>query len=308
MLVYLRDGSAQTIFTCCHTEVEVADQTFYLTQSQYTDTGPTSPSTDPIMPGAGVPIFKSLVWLDPEKSRRKRDLNSGPSAPKADALTTRPPRRSGKGGWNSSVSSMLGSLSCMMQCHGLILLWASGRGDLSFGVNMGSDSIPPKLFRWEYEPRSSLCAHMHSIAWTQKILTFMSHTGEWWQQKYTQYAPSTKTEFDYLYGWIKIFKLSVSHMQKSHQNWWAPQLKLGVLKKKKTLGKADWQLQLSLNKTWQKSTDMTVYSMCCFTDMRRFNTAADSQHVKERRKGREEKRRGWNLWCGWGMRRRWWWW
>ena len=39
-------------FTCCHTEIEVADQTFYLTQSQYTDTGPTSPSTDPITPGA----------------------------------------------------------------------------------------------------------------------------------------------------------------------------------------------------------------------------------------------------------------
>ena len=39
-------------FTCCHTEREVADPTFYLTQSQYTDTGPTSPSTDPITPGA----------------------------------------------------------------------------------------------------------------------------------------------------------------------------------------------------------------------------------------------------------------
>ena len=39
-------------FTCCHTQTEVADQTFYLTQSQYTDTGPTSPSADPIMPGA----------------------------------------------------------------------------------------------------------------------------------------------------------------------------------------------------------------------------------------------------------------
>ena len=50
MLVYLRDGSAQ--FTCCHTEIKVADPTFYITQSQYTDTGPTSPSADPIMPGA----------------------------------------------------------------------------------------------------------------------------------------------------------------------------------------------------------------------------------------------------------------
>ena len=38
--------------TCCHTEIEVADPTFYLTQSQYTDTGPTSPSADPITPCA----------------------------------------------------------------------------------------------------------------------------------------------------------------------------------------------------------------------------------------------------------------
>ena len=39
-------------FTCCHTEIEIADQTFYLTLSQYTDTCPTSPSADPISPGA----------------------------------------------------------------------------------------------------------------------------------------------------------------------------------------------------------------------------------------------------------------
>ena len=39
-------------FTCCHTEIEAADQMFYLTQSQYTDTRPTSPSADPITPGA----------------------------------------------------------------------------------------------------------------------------------------------------------------------------------------------------------------------------------------------------------------
>ena len=38
--------------TCCHTEIEVAGQTFHLIQSQYTDTGLTSPSTEPIMPGA----------------------------------------------------------------------------------------------------------------------------------------------------------------------------------------------------------------------------------------------------------------
>ena len=37
---------------CCLTETQVADPTFYLTQSQYTDTRPTSLSTDPVPPGA----------------------------------------------------------------------------------------------------------------------------------------------------------------------------------------------------------------------------------------------------------------
>ena len=65
-------GICSDNFTCCQSEMEVADQTFHFTQSQYTDTGPTSPSTDPITPGTwqvatGVPILKSLVWLAPEK-------------------------------------------------------------------------------------------------------------------------------------------------------------------------------------------------------------------------------------------------
>ena len=86
-------------FTCCHTETEVADQTFYLTQSQYTDTGPTSPSADAITPGAwqGRPLECQFLshWYDstPKKSRRKRDSNPGPPALEADALTTRPTRR-----------------------------------------------------------------------------------------------------------------------------------------------------------------------------------------------------------------------
>ena len=39
-------------FTCCHTDTEVADPTFCLIQSQYTDTGLTSPSADPMTSGA----------------------------------------------------------------------------------------------------------------------------------------------------------------------------------------------------------------------------------------------------------------
>ena len=78
------------------------DQTFYLTQSQNTDTDPTSPSTDPITPGAWQGSHWSANflshWYDstPEKSWRKRDSNPGSSALKA-ALTTRPMRRFGEG-------------------------------------------------------------------------------------------------------------------------------------------------------------------------------------------------------------------
>ena len=38
--------------TCCHTEIKVADQTFYLAQSQYTYAGRTSASAGPITRGA----------------------------------------------------------------------------------------------------------------------------------------------------------------------------------------------------------------------------------------------------------------
>ena len=84
-------------FTCCHTEIEVADPAFHLTQSQHTDTGPTTPSTDPIMPGAWQGSHCSAIFevtgmtrphKNPGTSRiQTRDL--------ADTLTTRPT------GWGS---------------------------------------------------------------------------------------------------------------------------------------------------------------------------------------------------------------
>ena len=49
MLVYLRDRSTETIVRT--TETDVADKSWYLTQSQHIDTGPASPSSDPITPG-----------------------------------------------------------------------------------------------------------------------------------------------------------------------------------------------------------------------------------------------------------------
>ena len=85
-------------FTCCHTEIKIADQTFYLTQSQYTDTGPTNSSADRIMPGAWQGSQFLSHWYDstPKKFRRKRNSNPGSSAFEADALTTRPTKRLSK--------------------------------------------------------------------------------------------------------------------------------------------------------------------------------------------------------------------
>ena len=103
--------------TCCHTEIEVADPTFYLTQSQYTDTGPTSPSVDPITPGAWQGSHWSAnfsvtgMTRPRKKSRRKRDSNPGSSVLKADALTTRPTRR-----WEGSKTTTQTDLRATAVC------------------------------------------------------------------------------------------------------------------------------------------------------------------------------------------------
>ena len=91
-----------------------------------------------------------------------------------------------------------------------------GRGDFSLGFGLHSPkSVSDESINW-----GLVCAHMHSIARTQKILMFMSYTVECRQQQHTQQAPSTKTECDYLYGWIK----KRSHTQKSHPKWWTPEI------------------------------------------------------------------------------------
>ena len=72
---------------------------------------------------------------------------------------------------------------------------------------MGSDSIPSKKQNKTKKKlsdvstnRGLVCAYMHSNTRTQKILTFMSLTGEFWQKQQTQQAPSMKIKYDYLKG------------------------------------------------------------------------------------------------------------
>ena len=93
--------------------IEVADQTFHLTPSQYTDTGPTSFSTDSISPGARQGGHWSVNflshWYDwtPKKSQRKRVSNPGSSTLEADVLATRPTRRSSLNKQAYTVSSVV---------------------------------------------------------------------------------------------------------------------------------------------------------------------------------------------------------
>ena len=92
--------------TCCHTEIEVADQTFHLTQYSHSILTRGQPVLALTLErqasgrvAIGVPIFKFLShWYDstPKKSRRKQDSNPGSSALEADTL----PLGQRGGGWS----------------------------------------------------------------------------------------------------------------------------------------------------------------------------------------------------------------
>ena len=72
--------------TYCHTETEAAGSTFYLTRSQYTDTGPTGPSADSMTQDAWQGSHRSTNFLSQwynsirEKDpRQNRESNPGVS-------------------------------------------------------------------------------------------------------------------------------------------------------------------------------------------------------------------------------------
>ena len=73
---YLRDEPAKLNYcTCCHIERDIADQTGRLYQSQHTDTEPTSPSSDSVIPGArhGIHVSNQLLrhWSDWTRESRQ---------------------------------------------------------------------------------------------------------------------------------------------------------------------------------------------------------------------------------------------
>ena len=100
MLVYLRDGSAQTIVRAATLRQKLKIKLSTTPSHSNSDTGPTSTSADPITPGAwqgshGSANFEVTGMTQPRKNPvAKRDSNPGSSALEAYALTTRPTRRS----------------------------------------------------------------------------------------------------------------------------------------------------------------------------------------------------------------------
>ena len=78
------------------------------------------------------------------------------------------------GGQNSSVGRVLGLLSCSMQSCGFNPAWDHPiEGILPFEL---TSVLAPfsKTHLDEGINRGLVSAHMHSILWTQKMLTFMS--------------------------------------------------------------------------------------------------------------------------------------
>ena len=110
MRVYLRDGSAQTILRAATLR--------YKLQLQLSISS--SPSTDPVTPGAWQSSHWSADFSITEKSWRKRDSNPGYSALKADTLTTRPVRQS------CIIGLVLGLMILMIQqaWSATSVLWA----------------------------------------------------------------------------------------------------------------------------------------------------------------------------------------
>ena len=105
---------------CCNTETEIADQTFYLTKSQYTDTRPASLSTDPITPGAWLGShwsanFQVTGMTRPRKILAHAGLNPRSSALEENALTTMPIRQTRGSGQEVGDVSWLRTVPATLQ-------------------------------------------------------------------------------------------------------------------------------------------------------------------------------------------------
>ena len=99
MLVYLRDGSAQTIVYAATLAQKLQIKLSFSPNHSILTPGQPAPALTlscqvPGRVATAVPVFKSLVWLNPEKSSlQKQDSNSRSTTLEVDAITYRPTRQ-----------------------------------------------------------------------------------------------------------------------------------------------------------------------------------------------------------------------
>ena len=74
----------------------------------------------------------------------------------------------------------------------------SGRGDFSLGVNMGSNSIPPKTLSDESINRGLVCAHTHFIARTQILIVNVFYIFEYFS------AQTQKNNLAVIYNKVRM--------------------------------------------------------------------------------------------------------
>ena len=77
---------------CCHIETEVADQTFHLVQSQYTDTGPTDPEPGVWQGSDWSGNVEVIGMTRPRKILAQVGFEPGSFTLEVDALTIMPVR------------------------------------------------------------------------------------------------------------------------------------------------------------------------------------------------------------------------
>ena len=111
-------------FTCCHTEIDVADPTLRLTQSQYTDTGPTSPSTDPITLGAWQGSHWSANFYVTGMTRPRKNTAASGIRTRDLPLSRRQPQPLGqRGGQGDVEKTSQRRVLCRTVVRGLCCKW-----------------------------------------------------------------------------------------------------------------------------------------------------------------------------------------
>ena len=104
---------------------------------------------------------------DRQADREREKERERESESKRETERNRDRNRKIKGGGNSSVGCVLGSLACIMQHWGFNPDQSHLVDAFSLGVNMGSDSIPLKhSFRWEYKSKAQsvlTCIPSHGL-------------------------------------------------------------------------------------------------------------------------------------------------